>query len=149
MQIDPTIFKAYDIRGVVGRLIDDAFAEHLGRAFGSDALAAGERARERRTRGQEGHGTEGLGLRRGIGMTAQDVGDGRRAQPSIAGLIAQMATERNRDGNRTLKGYAPRSKCAVIPDKPRSGADPGSIPERVQVRFRNGSRVSLRSPPQG
>jgi len=44
MHIDPTIFKAYDIRGIVGKNVDEAFAEHLGRAFGSEALAAGERA---------------------------------------------------------------------------------------------------------
>ncbi len=44
MHIDPTIFKAYDIRGVVGKTIDEAFAEHLGRAFGSEAVAAGEKA---------------------------------------------------------------------------------------------------------
>jgi phosphomannomutase len=44
MKVDPSIFKAYDIRGVVGRTIDEAFAEHLGRAFGSEALAAGEKA---------------------------------------------------------------------------------------------------------
>jgi len=44
MQIDPTIFKAYDIRGVVGRNVDETFAEHLGRAFGSEAVAAGEKA---------------------------------------------------------------------------------------------------------
>ena len=44
MQIDPTIFKAYDIRGVVGRNVDEIFAEHLGRAFGSEAVAAGEKA---------------------------------------------------------------------------------------------------------
>jgi len=44
MQVDPSVFKAYDIRGVVGRSIDEAFAEHLGRAFGSEAVAAGERA---------------------------------------------------------------------------------------------------------
>ncbi len=44
MQIDPSIFKAYDIRGIVGKTIDEAFAEHLGRAFGSEALAAGEKA---------------------------------------------------------------------------------------------------------
>ncbi|WP_139221203.1 hypothetical protein [Bosea sp. OK403] len=37
-------------------------------------------------------------------------------------------------------------KRAVIPDKRRSRADPGSMPERLQVRFRNGSRVSLQSP---
>jgi phosphomannomutase len=44
MQVNPSIFKAYDIRGVVGQTIDEAFAEHLGRAFGSEALLAGEKA---------------------------------------------------------------------------------------------------------
>jgi len=44
MQVDPSIFKAYDIRGIVGRTVDERFAEHLGRAFGSEAVAAGERA---------------------------------------------------------------------------------------------------------
>lgn len=44
MQVDPTIFKAYDIRGVVGRTIDEAFAEQLGRAFGSEARGEGQRA---------------------------------------------------------------------------------------------------------
>ncbi len=44
MQVDPSIFKAYDIRGIVGRTLDETVAEHLGRAFGTEALAAGERA---------------------------------------------------------------------------------------------------------
>ncbi len=44
MQVIPSIFKAYDIRGIVGKGIDETFAEHLGRAFGTEALAAGERA---------------------------------------------------------------------------------------------------------
>ena len=44
MQVDPSIFKAYDIRGIVGKTVDETFAEHLGRAFGSEAVAAGERA---------------------------------------------------------------------------------------------------------
>ena len=44
MQVTASAFKAYDIRGVVGRDIDTVFAEHLGRAFGSAARAAGERA---------------------------------------------------------------------------------------------------------
>ncbi len=39
-----SVFKAYDIRGIVGQAIDEAFAEHLGRAFGSEAVAEGERA---------------------------------------------------------------------------------------------------------
>jgi phosphomannomutase len=44
MHVSASAFKAYDIRGVVGKDIDAAFAEHLGRAFGSAAVAAGERA---------------------------------------------------------------------------------------------------------
>jgi phosphomannomutase len=44
MQVSASVFKAYDIRGIVGQTIDATFAEHLGRAFGSEALAAGERA---------------------------------------------------------------------------------------------------------
>ena len=44
MKVNASSFKAYDIRGVVGAGIDVAFAEHLGRAFGSEALKAGERA---------------------------------------------------------------------------------------------------------
>jgi phosphomannomutase len=44
MQVSASNFKAYDIRGIVGKTIDEAFAEHLGRAFGSEAVAAGEKA---------------------------------------------------------------------------------------------------------
>ena len=44
MQVHASVFKAYDIRGIVGKTIDEQFAQHLGRAFGSEALAAGERA---------------------------------------------------------------------------------------------------------
>jgi len=44
MQVPVSAFKAYDIRGIVGQGIDESFAEHLGRAFGSEAVAAGEKA---------------------------------------------------------------------------------------------------------
>ncbi len=42
MTLDPSIFKAYDIRGLVPRSLDAAVARALGRAFGAAALAAGE-----------------------------------------------------------------------------------------------------------
>ncbi len=42
MQLDPSIFKAYDIRGVVPATVNEAVAESLGRAFGAIALAQGE-----------------------------------------------------------------------------------------------------------
>ena len=44
MQYSPSIFKAYDIRGVVPSTINEAAAEALGKAFGTVALAEGEKA---------------------------------------------------------------------------------------------------------
>ncbi|MEN9894076.1 MAG: hypothetical protein RLY78_4371 [Pseudomonadota bacterium] len=44
MQVTASAFKAYDIRGIVGEALDEPFAEHLGRAFGSEARLAGEKA---------------------------------------------------------------------------------------------------------
>ncbi|QPF73825.1 phosphomannomutase/phosphoglucomutase [Roseateles sp. DAIF2] len=44
MQVHASIFKAYDIRGVVGQTLDEILAEHLGRAFGTEAKLAGEKA---------------------------------------------------------------------------------------------------------
>ena len=75
MQVQASAFKAYDIRGIVGEAIDEIFAEHLGRAFGSEALAAGEKAvavgRDGRVSGP------GLvaGLIRGLVSTGLDVVD--------------------------------------------------------------------------
>ena len=75
MQLTASNFKAYDIRGVVGKTIDATFAEHLGRAFGSEALAAGERAvavgRDGRLSGPE----LVAGLIRGLVSTGIDVVD--------------------------------------------------------------------------
>jgi len=44
MQLSASIFKAYDIRGIVPSTLDTAVAEGLGKAFGSAARAAGEKA---------------------------------------------------------------------------------------------------------
>jgi phosphomannomutase len=44
MQVAASIFKAYDIRGIVGQTLNEAVAEHLGRAFGTEALKLGEKA---------------------------------------------------------------------------------------------------------
>jgi len=42
MQTDATIFKAYDIRGIVPTTVTEAVAEGIGKAFGTIALAQGE-----------------------------------------------------------------------------------------------------------
>ena len=75
MQVHAPVFKAYDIRGIVASTIDERFAEHLGRAFGSEALAAGESAV---AVGRDGrHSGPGLAaaLIRGLASTGLDVVD--------------------------------------------------------------------------
>ena len=42
MNIDASIFRAYDIRGVVADALTPAAVEQIGRAFGSESLARGQ-----------------------------------------------------------------------------------------------------------
>lgn len=42
MQLDPSIFKAYDVRGIVPATLNEEVAEALGRAFGAIARGEGE-----------------------------------------------------------------------------------------------------------
>lgn len=42
MQLTPSIFKAYDIRGVVSATLNEAVAEGLGKSFGTRAMAEGQ-----------------------------------------------------------------------------------------------------------
>ena len=43
MQVSPSIFKAYDIRGIVPSTLTPEIALALGRAFGTIALGEGEK----------------------------------------------------------------------------------------------------------
>ena len=43
MQITPSIFKAYDIRGTTPATLNESVALALGRAFGTHAIAQGQR----------------------------------------------------------------------------------------------------------
>ena len=76
MQVIASNFKAYDIRGVVGKTIDETFAEHLGRAFGSEALDGRRaRGRGRPRRPALGPGARRPALIRGLASTGLDVVD--------------------------------------------------------------------------
>jgi phosphomannomutase len=75
MQTSPSIFKAYDIRGIVGKTIDETFAEHLGRAFGSEAVAAGEKAVAVGRDGRLSGPGLAAALIRGLASTGLDVVD--------------------------------------------------------------------------
>jgi phosphomannomutase len=75
MKVTASNFKAYDIRGVVGKTISPAFAEHLGRAFGTEALAAGEKAVAVGRDGRLSGPRLAAALIRGLASTGLDVVD--------------------------------------------------------------------------
>jgi phosphomannomutase len=74
-RIRPDAIRAYDIRGVVGRDIDETFAEHLGRAFGTEALALGEKAVAVGRDGRISGPALAQALIRGLASTGLDVVD--------------------------------------------------------------------------
>ncbi len=109
MQTNASIFKAYDIRGVVGQTIDETFAEHLGRAFGSEAVAAGERAvavgRDGRLSGP------GLvaALTRGLASTGLDVVDlGPVTTPMLYYVAATRGAHGCRSGIQVTGSHNPK-----------------------------------------
>ena len=75
MHVSASVFKAYDIRGIVGKTIDEAFAEALGRAFGSEVLAAGDRAVVTGRDGRLSGPALSAALVRGLASTGLDVVD--------------------------------------------------------------------------
>ena len=75
MHVSATVFKAYDIRGVVGAGIDERFAEHLGRAFGSECVRRGEGAVAVGRDGRLSGPSLSAALIRGLASTGLDVVD--------------------------------------------------------------------------
>ncbi len=75
--LTPGIFKAYDIRGVLGKTLDAAIAKQIGLAFGSTAIERGERTviigRDGRLSGPELSAALSDGLR-AAGVDVIDVG---------------------------------------------------------------------------
>ncbi len=75
--IDPSIFRAYDIRGIVGKSLTPAVVFEIGRAIGSEAAARGQQgmimARDGRLSGPELSEALGKGLR-AAGMNVTDIG---------------------------------------------------------------------------
>jgi phosphomannomutase len=95
MQVTASNFKAYDIRGIVGKTIDEAFAEHLGRAFGSAAVEAGEKAVAVGRDGRLSGPSLVKALIRGLASTGLDVVDiGAVTTP----MLYYVAATRGRHG---------------------------------------------------
>jgi phosphomannomutase len=109
MQIDPTIFKAYDIRGIVGKNVDETFAEHLGRAFGSEAVAAGEKAVAVGRDGRLSGPGLAAALIRGLKSTGLDVVDiGAVTTPMLYYVAATRGKHGCRSGIQVTGSHNPK-----------------------------------------
>jgi phosphomannomutase len=109
MHFDASIFKAYDIRGVVGRTIDETFAEHLGRAFGSEALALGERAVVVGRDGRLSGPMLVAALMRGLASTGLDVVDlGAVTTPMLYYVAATRAEHGCSSGIQVTGSHNPK-----------------------------------------
>jgi phosphomannomutase len=95
MKFEPSIFKAYDIRGIVGKTIDETFAEHLGRAFGSEAILAGEKAVAVGRDGRLSGPGLSAALIRGLASTGLDVVD---LGPVTTPMLYYVAATRGQHG---------------------------------------------------
>ena len=77
MNLSPGIFKAYDIRGIVGTTLDESIAHQIGQAFGSAVRAKGEKlvviGRDGRLSGPTLTAALALGLR-AAGVDVVDLG---------------------------------------------------------------------------
>ncbi|HEY0845192.1 MAG TPA: phosphomannomutase/phosphoglucomutase, partial [Noviherbaspirillum sp.] len=77
VKLSPSIFKAYDIRGIVGKTLDIGVARQIGQAFGTAARIKGEQTvvigRDGRLSGPELAEALASGLRR-AGINVIDLG---------------------------------------------------------------------------
>lgn len=71
MQVDPTIFRAYDIRGIMGQNLDDKVSELVGRAFGSWLVVNSKTAKPRVVVGRDNRfGSDKMGVKLVEGLLA-------------------------------------------------------------------------------
>jgi phosphomannomutase len=98
MQVPASLFKAYDIRGVVGDTLDETFADHLGRAFGTVAVAAGEKAVAVGRDGRLSGPSLSAALIRGLASTGLDVVD---LGPVTTPMLYYVAATRGEHGCRS------------------------------------------------
>ena len=93
MQLDASIFKAYDIRGVVPSTVNEPVAEALGRAFGSIALAQGEKTVAVGRDGRLSGPSLSAALMRGLTASGVDVVDiGMATTPMLYFAASTLAS---------------------------------------------------------
>jgi phosphomannomutase len=137
MRIDPTAFKAYDIRGIVGKSLDEAFAEHLGRAFGSEARAAGERAVAVGRDGRLSGPALSAALIQGLVSTGLDVVDlGAVTTPMLYYVAATRGAHGCRSGIQVTGSHNPKDYNGfkmVLAGRAIYGADIQRLRQRIEA----------------
>jgi phosphomannomutase len=109
MQVQASAFKAYDIRGIVGESLTEAFAEHLGRAFGTEALALGEKAVAVGRDGRLSGPGLAAALMRGLASTGLDVVDlGAVTTPMLYYVAATRGDHGCRSGIQVTGSHNPK-----------------------------------------
>ena len=145
MQVNASIFKAYDIRGVVPSTINDRLAEALGRAFGLQALQEGEKIVAVGRDGRLSGPSLADALMRGLAASGVDVVDvGMVTTPMLYFAANTVATSGIQvTGSHNPKDYngfkmvlAGRAiygdeiqalRCLIETDSAPAAAKPGSI----------------------
>ncbi len=137
MQVDPSVFKAYDIRGIVGSSIDESFAEHLGRAFGSEAVAAGERAVAVGRDGRLSGPALVAALIRGLASTGLDVVDlGAVTTPMLYYVAATRAAHGCSSGIQVTGSHNPKDYNGfkmVLAGRAIHGAEIQGLRRRIEA----------------
>jgi len=109
MQPRASAFKAYDIRGIVGEALDETFAEHLGRAFGTEAVRLGEKAVAVGRDGRVSGPALAAALVRGLASTGLDVVDlGAVTTPMLYYVAATRAKHGCRSGIQVTGSHNPK-----------------------------------------
>ncbi|CAN5905330.1 phosphomannomutase/phosphoglucomutase [soil metagenome] len=148
MQVSASNFKAYDIRGVVGKTIDEAFAEHLGRAFGSEALKAGETAVVVGRDGRVSGPSLVKALIKGLASTGLDVVDlGAVTTPMVYYVAATRARYGCRSGIQVTGSHNPKDYNGfkmVLAGKAIYGDEIQRLRERIEAEDYTKAKVANR-----
>ncbi len=137
MKVAASVFKAYDIRGIVGDTIDETFAEHLGRAFGSEAVAAGEKAVAVGRDGRLSGPGLAAALVRGLASTGLDVVDiGAVTTPMLYYVAATRGKHGCNSGIQVTGSHNPKDYNGfkmVLAGRAIYGDDIQKLRERIEA----------------
>jgi phosphomannomutase len=137
MKVNASNFKAYDIRGVVGKTISPTFAEHLGRAFGTEAIKAGEKAVAVGRDGRLSGPRLAAALIKGLASTGLDVVDlGAVTTPMLYYVAATRGKRGCRSGIMVTGSHNPKDYNGfkmVLAGKAIYGDEIQNLRERIQA----------------